>query len=903
MNSLTVPGAASTPSRRLPLVRSACLRSALVAVALLPVIPALAQDAGLRPGEAFVTRFSGATQGPDGKAAIDPNGTVGSIIDLRSPGQPPQGQHWIDEPQRRPITAGEIGQVFGVALDGENPPNIYVTSTAAFGLHRTADNAQWMPGMFGPGGPAAIYRLDRNAGYRPVLFAQVTLNGRQNTGAGLGNIAYDRWNKQFFVSDLETGMIHRIRVDGQDLGVWDHGVNARASFIDMETRQPKNLAPIGFDPSSRALIQDCPSGNFAQSPDCWNVAESGRRVWGLGVMRNAQTGETRLYYSVWSSPGFGNAAWNNLPEEEKRNSVWSVRLGPDGGFDAASVQREFVLPDFFMKAEDVARAGYSQPVSDISFATCGPKPVMLVAERGGLRNLGLTADNAFATPHEARSLRYEFDTRNGWRPVGRYDVGTYARAKEGQPFMRANCAGGVAFGYGYNASYTGIAQPDQFVWNSGDMLCSAEGQCNMAGGQVAQTNAPPPPPAQLRAQQARSQTAQLGQQMSQPQSNPEAEEQQADDSPVNGIQGLDENAFDPLVPQGAYQEALNGEPYPSTGLMQSYMIDTDINVGENGAIVEASFERNDATRIGDLAIYEICPTQAMGFMPLPPPPVVGGHAPDYSHALYASHGRVMSHYRFGSHAPEFSHYRFASHYRFWSHHRFGSHERQRSHYRWGSHNQRESHNRFRSHNRTLSHYRYWSHNQTWSHQRTQSHDQRRSHSAWGSHNLQLSHSRLGSHNLQLSHSRLGSHSRALSHARLGSHNPDLSHGKFFSHSQVQSHNRSGSINVPQVSPQPTHNKRISRGPIGPVGPVHTRAISQGPVKPVHTRAISMANRPVVTPRPLVKPKPVVRPRPMVKPRPMIQQGPVHTRQRSMRQSSGPMGGGRMMAGPGFSRRF
>ena len=32
----------------------------------------------------------------------------------------------------------ETGQVFGVAFDDATPPNIYVTATAAFGLHRTA---------------------------------------------------------------------------------------------------------------------------------------------------------------------------------------------------------------------------------------------------------------------------------------------------------------------------------------------------------------------------------------------------------------------------------------------------------------------------------------------------------------------------------------------------------------------------------------------------------------------------------------------------------------------------------------------------------------------------------------------------------------------------------------------
>jgi len=132
---------------------------------LTPTRPAVAQQDSLRPGEAYVTRFSGTTQGPDGAAAINPAGTVGSIIDVRAPGQPPGGWHWINEPQRRPVSAGDVGQVFGVILDDATPPGIYLTATAAFGLHRTADNRDWMPGMWGPGGPGAIYKLDASSGF------------------------------------------------------------------------------------------------------------------------------------------------------------------------------------------------------------------------------------------------------------------------------------------------------------------------------------------------------------------------------------------------------------------------------------------------------------------------------------------------------------------------------------------------------------------------------------------------------------------------------------------------------------------------------------------------------------------------------------------------------------------
>jgi hypothetical protein len=94
----------------------------LLTIALLPVNPSLARDA-IQPGEGYVTRFSGTKPGAGGPV-IDTKGTVGSIIDVRAPRMPPLGQHWVDEPQRKPVTAGQVGQVFGVALDDANPPNV-----------------------------------------------------------------------------------------------------------------------------------------------------------------------------------------------------------------------------------------------------------------------------------------------------------------------------------------------------------------------------------------------------------------------------------------------------------------------------------------------------------------------------------------------------------------------------------------------------------------------------------------------------------------------------------------------------------------------------------------------------------------------------------------------------------
>ena len=612
-----------------------------ITVPLLTIVvsPATAQQ-GLRPGEAVVTRFSGTTSTtvPGGSlTVIDPNGTSASIIDLRSPGRPPQGDHWINEPQHNPVTAAQVGQVFGVALDNEPAPNIYLSATAAFGLHRTPDNSQWMQGMWGAsGGPGTIYKLDPRAGYAPRPFANITLNGRPNTGAALGNIAYDRWNQQLFVSDMETGMIHRIRSsDGADLGFYDHGVQGRSNFLDANSKQRASLPPIAFGPNSQARITDCPTAEFQLAPECWNIASNGRRVWGLGVGRVSANGEVRLYYSVASSPDLGESrTWNNLPDDEKRNQVWSIRISQDGNFDPSDVRREFLLPDFFFNPQDVARAGLSRPVSDITFPHCSDRPLMLLAERGGIRNLGLDNVNPFATPHEARALRYELHQDGIWRPVGRYDVGSYFRFAEGAPYMFANCAGGASFGYGYTPSWTiDEKQLNQYVWITGDSLCSPIGMCRSPAG---------------------------GQQGS--------EQAEGDPSEVHGIQGMKESLFAELAPASAYADLNPQQGYATenVGLDQSYLIDVDVNVDASGTAIYEELTRDDATKIGDIAIYEFCEGQSYGFVPvMAPPPVMiyePGHSPGESHARWASHSAEYSHYRYGSHWPAMSHNRWGSHW-------------------------------------------------------------------------------------------------------------------------------------------------------------------------------------------------------------------------------------------------
>ena len=133
------------------------------------VAPVGAQE-GILPGEAFLTKFSGTSPSDDGTIAIDLAGPVGVAVDLRAPGYPADGRHWFDEPRLFEVTAGDVGQVFGVAFDDASPPNVYLTATSAFGLHRDAANVGWMPGMWGAGGgPGTVYRLTAASGWTRAL--------------------------------------------------------------------------------------------------------------------------------------------------------------------------------------------------------------------------------------------------------------------------------------------------------------------------------------------------------------------------------------------------------------------------------------------------------------------------------------------------------------------------------------------------------------------------------------------------------------------------------------------------------------------------------------------------------------------------------------------------------------
>ena len=123
-----------------------------------------AQDTAIiSRGDAAVTAFSGARQvgevpsglHPLDVTFIDVNGAALQVFDLTKLGGAPSGQV-ADAPVLFQTTAGEIGQVFGVTLDGDTAnatPNIYVTATSLFGLQIvTAKASAWSKASLARGG-------------------------------------------------------------------------------------------------------------------------------------------------------------------------------------------------------------------------------------------------------------------------------------------------------------------------------------------------------------------------------------------------------------------------------------------------------------------------------------------------------------------------------------------------------------------------------------------------------------------------------------------------------------------------------------------------------------------------------------------------------------------------------
>ena len=432
------------------------------AIFLLPVL-AVAQQSPppiLSLGDATVTGFSGVTQPPQtqppmsasqvlDKTMIDVDGVSARIVSLAFPGYVWDARVWPAQPVRT-FAAKDIGQVFGVTLDdaqvqsaqGQSiqAPNIYFAASSAYGLHTVMPDpkrpgaflrlkkgqktAQWMTGMWGKadanGGPGSIWKVDGITA-KVTLFANVTLGGKANSGAALGNIAFDAAHKQIFASDLSTGMIHRFDMTGAELEVYDHGVTGRTAA---------QLKPVAYDP---ALALDITAKDFdSEAPDTWGLTDEARRVWGLNV------NDGRLYYAV-----VGDA------------QIWSVGLDKDSGKFLGDPRWEL----------DVPKKPKKLPVTDIIFTHKG---AMILAQRGEITS---TYDYlGFADAGKARVYQHWLENPDDPKTPSRWilEPEEYAVGFDGN--NRAT-NGGVALNYGYTQKGildTGVCEAS--LWTTADNL-------------------------------------------------------------------------------------------------------------------------------------------------------------------------------------------------------------------------------------------------------------------------------------------------------------------------------------------------------------------------------------------------------------------------------------------------
>ncbi|MEZ5877669.1 MAG: hypothetical protein R3D43_07890 [Tepidamorphaceae bacterium] len=403
------------------------------------------------PGQLVVTGFPGTyipgdevPPGPEiiDETLIDPARPAVRVLDVSFPEDPPTGQQ-IDAPTHFSVPVSQTGLVFGTALDDLKYPNIYVTATSAFGLHivlpdadgdgrperlmNGAPDATFMEGQWGTadpaGGPGSVWKIDGRTG-EVSLFANIALDGFANTGAGLGNIVFYSRRGMFYVSDRDTGMIHRLDRNGNDLGTFDHGVAGRTAA---------GMGAQAFDPSNRLDIQD---GAFdVNDSSTWALPDPRRRVWGLAVHGD------RLYYAVAAGP-----------------QIWSVGINTDGSF-ADDPRWEL----------DVPPAPQPFEISDIVF---DPQGRMILAQRG--TETGGYDYKTFAAEGEARVLRFVLEDPDDPATPSRWveEPDEYAIGFRGE--LR-NANGGVTINYDYTRdNYLNTGACGGYLWSTGEQLRNPE---------------------------------------------------------------------------------------------------------------------------------------------------------------------------------------------------------------------------------------------------------------------------------------------------------------------------------------------------------------------------------------------------------------------------------------------
>jgi hypothetical protein len=371
-----------------------------------------------------------ATFCPDlvGGSVPNPNGFCVKVVDPRGNG--PLGRNWLapmfsNEDATNPANVwnhANLGPVFGCCLDHKG--NIFVAATGAYGNFPLSEY---------PAGPGAVYKIDRLTGAISVWLGTLAipsvltalapgLTSLPNTGPGLGDICYDPYYDQFFVTNLEDGKIYRVKD-----------------------------TPLG------GVVQNAydPFGNDDTTDGTPGFPALGERVYAVHKL-NARI----LLWSAWlrdSGPGgrqstpWPTATWPALPSGQSPNNAVFMSFTVPNNFGGTALVK--VMPWLS------ATVQYSNPVTDITDNEASLGGFMnasriLFAERTYVGDYGII--NSGGSAHHSRVLEY-IESLGFPASLTHFHVGSYA----GVLPTPTNAAGGIAY------------DSDDNVWATGDALINA----------------------------------------------------------------------------------------------------------------------------------------------------------------------------------------------------------------------------------------------------------------------------------------------------------------------------------------------------------------------------------------------------------------------------------------------
>lgn len=217
-----------------------------------------------------------------------PNDFVGAVYDTRNNSAAPLGNDWgvplgSSSKTIHPTdwTRAKLGAVFGIATDEIG--NVFLASSGVY-------NQEYNPSTFLPPytnpNPGRIYKATSGT-YSTSTFVDLPVTMLSTPADqllnGIGNIAYDKANKQLFATNLDDGKIYRISSSG--------------------TIQSDKYDPWSPDVAAPGIVtQD-------------------ERIWGIGV--NYENGKVKLYFA-------------RLTVSKSRN-IYSITLNPDGSLPTSAV--------------------------------------------------------------------------------------------------------------------------------------------------------------------------------------------------------------------------------------------------------------------------------------------------------------------------------------------------------------------------------------------------------------------------------------------------------------------------------------------------------------------------------------------------------------------------------------